>query len=185
MVENYVSLLLAGIRLKQTPRTGWVQHGVIGAENVAAHTFGVAFTAMLLLELVEQPFNVARVLAMAVLHDLPESLTSDIPSPIKRFFPAELPDLKAKIERAALQELTGDVSFGGDWRELWDEMSAAITPEAKLVHDADKVDMFLQAFAYEQQQGNRQLAAFWRKPHGFYFSEAQAIYDYLVVERNK
>ena len=43
------------IQLKQMPRTGWVQQGVPGAENVAAHSYGVVLTALTLAELVDEP----------------------------------------------------------------------------------------------------------------------------------
>lgn len=183
--EHIVSLLLNGIQLKQMPRTGWVQRGVPQPENVAAHSYGVALTAMVLIELVDEPMSVARVLSMAVLHDLPESLTSDIPSPVKRFFPDEMPNIKTWMERGAMQEMTSSVSFGGNWRDLWEEMSAKVSAESKLVNDADKLDMYLQAFTYEQQHGNRQLAQFWQKQHRFYYAEAQGIYDHLVWLRGE
>ena len=142
----------------------------------------MCLTALTLVEAISQPFAVARVMAMAVLHDLPESLTSDIPSPVKRFMGDK--DAKTKMERAALLEMTDDVSFGGSWRALWEEYVAAESAEAKLVHDADKIDLFLQALTYEQQTGNRLLEQFWRVPHTFYYPEAQSIYDYLRAVRD-
>ncbi|MGB1249438.1 MAG: HD domain-containing protein [Candidatus Promineifilaceae bacterium] len=175
--RHIVNLLLNGIRLKQMPRTGWLQRGVPQAENVAAHSYGVSLTALALIEAINQPFAVARVLAMAVLHDLPESLTSDIPAPVKRFMGDK--DAKTNMERLALLEITDDVSFGGSWRALWEEYAAEESAESKLVHDADKIDMFLQALTYEQQTGNRLLDQFWQVPYTFFYPEAQSLYDYL------
>ena len=175
--RHIVNLLLNGIRLKQIPRSGWLQRGVPHAENVAAHSYGVCLTALALVEAIDQPFAVARVMAMAVLHDLPESLTTDIPSPVKRFM--RDPNAKTNMERAALAEITDDVPFGGSWRDLWEEYDAEESAEAKLVHDADKIDMFLQAITYEQQTGNRLLDQFWQVEHHFHYSDAQQIYDYL------
>ena len=184
MTEQLISLLLNGIQLKQMPRTGWLQVGVPNPENVAAHSHGVTLAAMALAEVIDHPFDMARVLSMAVLHDLPESTTSDIPSPVKRFFPDDMPNFKQRMERGAMQEMTAGVSFGAVWRELWEEMSAEISAESHLVHDADKVDMYLQAIVYEQQFGNSHLAKFWTKRHSFHFPEAQAIYDQLAASRN-
>lgn len=183
MSESIVRLLLHGTRLKQMPRTGWLQRGVPNPEDVAAHSYGVALTAMALAEMIDQPFIMARVLAMAVLHDLPESLTSDVPSPVKRFFPDEMPNIKLWMERGAMQEMTADVPFGGDWRMLWEEMSEKKTPEAQLIYDADKIDMYLQAFTYEQQFGNSQIAQFWQKRPQFHFAEAEGLYDILLKRR--
>lgn len=181
MEHHIVNLLLNGIRLKQMPRTGWLQRGVPHAENVAAHSYGVCLTTLALIEAISQPFAVARVMAMATLHDLPESMTSDIPSPAKRFMGD--PNIKVKMERAALLEMTDDVPFGGSWRALWEEYVAAESAEAKLVHDADKIDLFLQALTYQQQTGNRLLEQFWQTPPQFHYPEAQAIYDYLYTVR--
>lgn len=89
-VNAVIAFLSYGIQLKQMPRTGWVQRGVPGAENVAAHSYGVVLTALTLAELVDEPLDLARLLALATLHDLPEALTSDIPSPVKRFFRSRL-----------------------------------------------------------------------------------------------
>ncbi len=183
MTQEIIDLLLNGIQLKQIPRTGWMQRGVPQPENVAAHTFGASMAAMVLVELIDEPFNMASVLAMTVLHDLPESMTTDIPSPVKRFFPDEMPNIKTWMERGAMQEMTANVPFGGAWRDLWEEMSAEVSAESMLVHDADKIDMYLQAYVYEQQTGNRQLDQYWQKRHIFNYPEAQAIYDYLVELR--
>ncbi len=87
-VDDKLALLLHGNQLKRTARTGWVQRGVPLPENVAAHTFGVVYAALLLAEWVERPVDLAAVLAMAALHDLPEGLTTDIPTPAWRFLPS-------------------------------------------------------------------------------------------------
>lgn len=73
--------LLHGNQLKRTTRTGWARRGVPDPENVAAHSYGVAHITLILAQLLEQPLDLGRALAMAVLHDLPESLTTDIPRP--------------------------------------------------------------------------------------------------------
>ncbi len=97
-----INILLHGNQLKRTPRTGWVQRGVVGAENVAAHSFGVVYAILVLAPLVDANINLERALAMAALHDLPEALTTDIPTPAWRF----LPDgVKTAVERSAMQEM--------------------------------------------------------------------------------
>ncbi|CAL6004621.1 Metal_dependent phosphohydrolase [Hexamita inflata] len=40
-----------------------------------------------------------------------------------------------------------------EMKELFDEYEANTTQEAKFVHDCDKLDMLIQAWIYEQQQG--------------------------------
>jgi putative hydrolases of HD superfamily len=187
-----INILLHGNQLKRTPRTGWVQRGVPNAEDVAAHSFGVVYAILVLAPLVEADINLERALAMAALHDLPESLTTDIPTPAWRF----LPDgVKTAVERASMQEMlfssvtsTGSVTeennISAQFMDWWEELHASETAEALLVHDADKIDMFLQALMYEKQTGNQHLAEFWTKPYTFNYPESQAIYDALRAQRN-
>jgi putative hydrolase of HD superfamily len=180
--DDILTILFHANQLKRTARTGWVQRGVPNAENVAAHSYGVAFAALLLLQLIEAPLDAGRVLAMALLHDLPEGLTTDIPTPAWRYLP---PGIKTEVERGAMQEILGTAAPTADLMLLWEELHASETAEAHLVHDADKIDMFLQALVYEEQTGNRHLREFWTIPHRFHFSEVQAIYDELRQRRKK
>ena len=104
-VDRLLELLLHGNQLKRTARTGWVQRGVPLPENVAAHTFGVVYATLLLADLVEQPIDMAAALAMAALHDLPEGLTTDIPTPAWRFLPS---GAKTSAERQAMEQIGGE-----------------------------------------------------------------------------
>lgn len=174
--DDILTFLLHGNQLKRTVRTGWVQRGVPNAESVAAHSYGVAFAALLLLQLIEEPLNAGKVLAMALLHDLPEGLTTDIPTPAWRYLPS---GIKTKVERGAMEEILGTAEPTTDLLALWEEFDAGQTAEARLIHDADKIDMFLQALVYEEQTANKHLREFWAVPHRFHFSEAQAIYERL------
>ena len=179
--NDLIKLLLDGNQLKRTSRTGWSQRGIPNEENVAAHSFGVVFTTLVLCQYIgSSTLNLERVLAMATLHDLPEGLTTDIPTPAWRYLP---PNIKEDVERGVMKEILEDVSFGNELMVLWEEMNGRKTSESKLVHDADKLDMFLQALMYEKQFGNVQLAEFWETPHTFYFAECQAIYEELRARR--
>src|SRR5512140_3852220 len=81
--------LLRANNLKSVPRSGWVMHGVPEAESVADHTFGVAFVALALAQALgtDTPLDRGKLLSTALLHDLAESLTGDIPLPARRFLP--------------------------------------------------------------------------------------------------
>lgn len=175
-----INTLLHGNQLKRTPRTGWVMRGVPNAENVATHSFGVVYAILILAPLVEPNINLERALAMATLHDLPEALTTDIPTPAWRFLSS---NIKTDSERMAMQEMLGGTAVETQFMAWWEELHANKTAEALLVHDADKIDMFLQALMYEQQTGNQQLAEFWTKPYAFNYPESQAIYDELRARR--
>jgi 5'-deoxynucleotidase YfbR-like HD superfamily hydrolase len=67
---------------------------------------------------------------------------------------------------------------------IWEELQVNETAEAHLIHDADKVDLFLQALIYEEQTGNQHLQEFWDIPAEFYFPQSKAIYDQLRQRRD-
>lgn len=181
-VQNTLLVLLHANQLKRTVRTGWVQRGVVNAENVATHTFGMAFIAMIMAPYIDDPVDMGKLLALALLHDLPEALTTDIPSPAWRYLPA---GIKLDVERGAMREMLADNDQAEQLLALWEELHGDESAEAKLVHDADRLDMFIQARMYEEQTGNKQLEEFWVTPYRFYYPQCQAIYDALRAEREK
>jgi putative hydrolase of HD superfamily len=185
MTTSTLDLLLAGNQLKRTARTGWVMRGIPNGEDVAAHSFGVAWTALLLANQIAldsgKSFDMARLLSMALIHDVPEGKTTDIPTPAWRFLPA---GVKPDIERGVMQAIAGDNAQRDQLLSLWEEMNGRETAESKLVHDADKLEMYLQVWQYEQQFGNQQLAEFWDKQHQFHFELCQSIYDEIRSLRN-
>src|ERR671914_48325 len=101
-----ISTLLEAQRLKRLDRTGWVLCGLpAGAESVAAHSYGVALTAMLLADEVRArgaEVDVERVLRIALLHDLQETRTGDMPRTVADYYGAET---RKAAERAAFDDL--------------------------------------------------------------------------------
>ena len=181
-VTEIVQMLLHGNRLKRTARTGWAQRGVPQGENVAAHSYGVAFTALVLAQLIDEPSDLGKVLSLAILHDLPEGLTGDIPAPAWRYVQG---DVKPAMERAALREIVGGAPFEATFVEWWRELNDNESVEARLVHDADKIDLFLQALVYEEQTGNRHLGDFWERYYRFHFEVAESLYEHLRERQMK
>lgn len=180
--SDLLALLIHGNQLKRTVRNGWLQRGIADAENVAAHSYGAAFIALVMSEVIPEPLNLQTVLAMAVLHDLPEGLTTDIPTPSWKLLP---PGTKPEVERSAMMAIVGDLPFRQHLLAYWEDLQTSETAEARLIHDCDKLDMYLQAFMYERQTGNRQLAEFWDHEYKFEFEETQAVYDELASLRLK
>ena len=180
--SRLLDLLTTVNRLKVSPRTGWAQHGVSHPESVAGHSHGVAMVALLLLDLVDEGLDRAKTLAMAVAHDLPESITGDLSLGGSRHLP---PGAKATAEQAAMDELLEGLPFGPAWRARWDEFEALETAEAKLVRDADRIDLLVQALAYERTTGNRDLDEFWNfaPVDSFHFEVSRGIVEGLQARR--
>lgn len=176
-----LSLLRATNRLKLVPRTGWLLRGVQPAESVAEHSYGVALTALLLADLTDATVDRGRLLTLSLLHDLAESITGDIPRPANHFFP---PDAKKTLEEQALAALLKDWPSGETYVTLWREYEEASTAEGRLVRDADRLEMLLQADAYERA-GAAGLDEFWAElaEDQFAFEATWEIVVQLVEER--
>jgi putative hydrolase of HD superfamily len=182
--DAVLELLLRANQLKRVPRTGWVMRGVADAESVADHSFGVAFISLMMAELVEPSLDKAKVLTIALLHDLPESVLSDIPTPAAHHFPS---GVKGRAELEVLGALLHSIPGlpNEPWRDWWQEFEDGTSAEARLVRDADRLDMFIQAYVYEQTTGNRWLEEFWSSPEiaSFEFAVARTLYKTLRALR--
>jgi putative hydrolase of HD superfamily len=146
--------------LKRIPRTGWLLRGVgpSEVESVAEHTWGMSLVALMLAELIDQPVDRGRLATMCLVHDLAESVIGDWPWPALRYLSR---DSKQEAEAGAMQDLLYGLPFADGWLKLWRDFEAGDSVEARLARDADRLDMLLQAAAYEAA-GRRGLEEFWQ-----------------------
>jgi len=170
-------------RLKSLPRTGWLDRGVPAAEaeSVADHSFRVAMLAWLAALLPRATLDPDRVLKLALIHDLAESLTGDTPP----YDPAAIPPAdetdarrrflqqrhvrdpartaaKRAAEDAAMASLLVDLPspLATEIGSLWTEYHAQTTAEARFVKQADRMETFLQAREYLAADPGRPMASF-------------------------
>ena len=132
---------LAG-RLKETARAGWRLRGIAEPESVADHSFRLALLALVLAPKSDPPLDVSRCVAMALVHDLAESLVGDITP-----YDGVSADEKRRREEEAMRRL-GALAGDAALVELWAEYDAAATPEARFVKELDKLETALQAAEY-------------------------------------
>jgi len=157
--------MIAGLielqRLKRLERTGWLLRGMpAGTESVAAHSFGVSITAMLLAdELVDKgvAIDVCRVLRIALMHDWAEARVGDMPRTATEYFGAEE---RKSAEKAAFGDIVAAMGDGDRYRELFVEYEERQTLEARLVKAADIIDLLIEVLALERA-GARGLDEFW------------------------
>ena len=185
-MKKLLHLALHAAQLKRIPRMGWLMRGApLGGqpENVAAHSYGVVFLTMLLLDSHEQELDHDLALRMAVLHDLAESLIGDLPKTATHFISKEA---KHAAEREAMSDILRQTPFSADYLALWQAYNAAQSAEARIVKDADKLDMMIQAYLYEQA-GQRNLHDFWEncQPNAFYTVVAQSLFTELLDLRRQ
>lgn len=130
------AFLEEALRLKVIVRAGWVHAGIPDAESVADHSWGMALLALVLCP---DDLDRERVLALAIVHDLAEVRVGDIT-------PDEMPrEQKRERERTAAASLLR--AHPKLWA-LWEDYEQSRSPEAKFVHQLDKLDMGLQALRY-------------------------------------
>lgn len=180
-IDRVVSLLRQADRLESFPRSGYVLSRVPQPESVAAHAYGVCLASLLLADAVlsrPEPPSLDRglVLEMAVLHDLSEAITTDIPAPIKKMLGRD--HVKAAERRAADKLLS---PFGERYSAVLERYEATSCLESRVVHAADRVQMFVKVLQYEAA-GLGDLRRFWAHEGNFKdygLPEARAIFARL------
>lgn len=158
-----LSTLIELQRLKRLDRTGWTLRGLPnGTESVAAHTFGVSATAMLLADkLVANgiPVDVEKVLRIALLHDWAETRVGDMPRTGTLYFGSEA---RKQAEMAAFRDVVEEVDGPqGLYARLYNDYEHRSSLEARLVKAADVLDLLVQVLALERA-GARGLDEFWQ-----------------------
>ncbi len=139
-------------KLKELKRTGWVESSVPEPESVADHSYRVALLAMTLSDM--KGLDTLKTVRMALLHDLAESKTGDLT-------PRQKQGDHGKLESDAIMDILSTLpeKVSQLYSHTWDEYQANETPEAKLVHNADKIEMLIQAKEYESE--GAKLDQFW------------------------
>lgn len=127
--------------LRKTPRTGYQFLGS-GAENVAEHSFRTAVIGYVLAVLTGA--DAYKTMGMALFHDLHEARIGDF-NYVNRIYNSRKATLALEhaLQGTGLDELM-------PW---WHELEASESLEARLVHDADQLDLILN-LKQEQDLGN-------------------------------
>lgn len=119
--------------LRHVART-WCQFGGVRFANVTEHSYRVAWIAIILAT--REKADIARVMQLALLHDLPEVRTGDV-NYLSRMY-------TTRAESDALRHATTGTSLQDTVQGLWEELEARQTLEAKIVKDADNLDCDLE-----------------------------------------
>ena len=149
-INENVKFLCAIDRMETLPRTGFFYAGIPHPESVAAHSYGVAVIAMLLVDQLEMTIDKERVLRMAIIHDMTEALLTDIPSVIFKYLDK---DQKIFAERKTAEVLLKPIN--DVYLSLWEEFEQAETVESKIIKCADKLQLCVKILNYTQdKRGN-------------------------------
>ncbi|MEN8150510.1 MAG: HD domain-containing protein [Planctomycetota bacterium] len=171
-----IDFLMEANALDQVPRAGFVMSGVAHPENVAAHTAGMAVACLLIADRTEEAVDRGRLLTMALLHDIGESRTGDVPLVAKT-------DADRCAEAAAVADMLDGMP--AEYAAVLAEYEALETVEARIVKAADKLQMMAKILAYEAD-GDGDLGAFWENGRNFHdagLPAARALFDEIRARR--
>ena len=145
------------INLKKIHRQGWIDKlSIQKPESVADHSYSMAIMGMIISDL--ENYNSEKIIKMILLHDLAESKIGD-------YTPGQI-DLEKKneIENTAFLKILEDlpVSLKSQYQNFWKEYQENTSPESKIVHQLDKLEMALQAKTYQDEgYSEEQLESFY------------------------
>lgn len=142
-------------KLKHLSRTGWMKKGIKNPETVASHSWQMALMALALSGRVDAQYDFNKVIKLCLCHDLAESIIGDITPNEKEYIQ------KITAEKQAIDKIAEE----GDFPEailLFEEYENNLTPEARLAHDLDKIDMYIQSLDYEKKYPEKDLSEFRR-----------------------
>ncbi len=161
-MENLLRFVLKAMALKMVKRAGWnkdkTMNGkryfcqVKNAESVASHSWLSALIVLLLTKISNRE-DALDILAMALIHDLPEIITGD---PLTPFYSLEEVRKKDLDEAVAFRTIASDLP---DDIRIWltgllDEFVEQRTERARLVKACEYADPILLSLLYAQDPEN-------------------------------
>ncbi|OUJ18855.1 5'-deoxynucleotidase HD superfamily hydrolase [Methanonatronarchaeum thermophilum] len=142
--EIDVESLKTLFQLKEEKRSGWVLKGIGDPESVADHSWGTAILALLF----HGNLELDKCLKMALIHDILEVETGDIPK--SKLESKQDVEAKKKKEAKALKKLQKELD--SELLDSYIEYKKQSSREALFVKDMDLIDMCLQACIYQENK---------------------------------
>ncbi|MFH1236857.1 MAG: HD domain-containing protein [Candidatus Aenigmatarchaeota archaeon] len=145
--------------LKRLKRTGWKLKNVEAPESVADHSFMLAVMSYFYAKKLH--LDADKCVKMALMHDIGEAFSGDIPDRIRDSDRTMSRAEKAKREATGMVRMLAllpddeAVEIHGIWSEFTERKSA----EARLVKDLDKLEMCMQALEYARKDKNKKKFA--------------------------
>ena len=154
IIHNVIMILdffKTAVNLKNISRQGWVDKlSLKHPESVADHSYSMAIMGMAISDL--ENYNSEKISKMILLHDLAESKIGDYtPNQISK-------ENKVKIENNAYDEMISALpeSIKLQYAQIWEEYQKHESPESKIVHQIDKLEMALQAKMYQKDGSSKE-----------------------------
>ncbi|TYT75076.1 HD domain-containing protein [Desulfobotulus mexicanus] len=128
-MQRIVHLFFEALMLKRLPRSGYHFLGS-GSESVAEHSFMISLIAYVMGQMTPEA-DKGKLMAMCILHDLPEARMGDLNYVQKNYVRAD--------EKKAVKDLVRGLPFGEEMENLLEEFAKGESLEARLARDADQL----------------------------------------------
>lgn len=186
-MEFNLNALLVGqsARLRYVPRFSTCQR--LHSENVAEHSYYVAFYSMVIVDWVNAnsaeagipvEIDLGTVLSYALLHDLEECITGDLP----RAFKYSLPEVATVLHDAgelAMHRIMSEVvpDFADEYVQEWTAAKDEATIDGCIVRFAD----YLAVLSYMvcELTNNRTMTDNWNTMHDYQITFQKKEYDFI------
>ncbi|MFH0968934.1 MAG: HD domain-containing protein [Patescibacteria group bacterium] len=124
----------------------WQRFFLTKVANDAEHTFRVMWLSLIIAKK-EKIKNEEKIIKMALVHDITESRTGDVDY-LSRLY-------SERKENTAISDMLDGVSLEDEFIKLWEELEKKETIEAKIIKDADNLDIDLELM--EQKDSNLEI----------------------------
>lgn len=130
-LRDETNLLYELGNLRLIPRQ-WARFHLTGTANLAEHHFRVAWIALAIAKY-EKCDNTDKILKMALVHDVSESRTGDVDYLARQYVD--------RHEDKAIADIFNKSKLNEEMVAIWNEYEARECLEAKIVKDADNLDV--------------------------------------------
>ncbi|MCP4274302.1 MAG: HD domain-containing protein [Gammaproteobacteria bacterium] len=175
-VSNILDFLLRFDSLKSVNRRTYINGGE-RVENSAEHSWHLAMACWAFAEMLQDNFDVPKLIKLALLHDLGEIGAGDT------FLYSNERSSAHIEERKCIEELASHPGNSiGDIVELWEEQEAGESKEARLLKIIDRLLPFLHNITSDGRawRENKIHKSQVMKMHSFISDENSEIYEWFV-----
>lgn len=152
----------------------WQRFNTPQLSNLAEHHFRVFWIALIIASR-EGNVDTGKIAKMAILHDIAESRTGDVDILSRQYV--------ERKEELAIHDILGETSIEEEMSALWAEYEQRSSPEAKIVKDADNLDVDFelaeQAASGSTLQQNKQEIREFVAANKLYTKTAKLLYAQL------
>ena len=131
--------------LRFKPRS-WIQFYNSDCANITEHTFRVIWIAIIIAKN-EGNSNIDQIIKLALAHDISESRGVDV-----NYISREFTERK---EELSIKATFSGTSIEEDFIKIWEEAEKKSTIEAKIVKDADNLDVDIELLENEYSTGSK------------------------------